>query len=380
MVVGITGAVAAAFAPSLCDALVGRGCDLRVVTTKNALRFTAPLALAALTHAPVVTSLWPRDPTAPVPHLELARWADVMVVYPASATSIARLAAGSCGTVVSATAVSTRAPVLLVPSMNEAMLTAPSVQRNLAQLREDGFFLAHPSCGVEVADPPAARAERPMFGSAPPVGAVVDLVLAIAEQHAAPRAPSWDALYRGGAAAALPWSTEVIDADLGALLDRLDRGQGRLLDLGTGLGTAAIAAADRGFSVVATDVSPRALDLARERAGERAILWVLDDVLETRLRGSFDVVLDRGLFHTLPRDRQAAYVAAVSALVRPGGHLVLKVHATDEPADHGTQRLSGDDVRRLFGGAFEVLSAEPSTMPGPGGRGPRALLCALRRR
>jgi SAM-dependent methyltransferase len=173
----------------------------------------------------------------------------------------------------------------------------------------------------------------------------------------------------------------VLDADLGALLDRLDRGQGRLLDLGTGLGTAAMAAADRGFAVVATDVSPRALELARERAGEgRAILWVLDDVLETRLRGSFDVVLDRGLFHVLPPDRQASYVAAVSALVRAGGHLVLKVHAADEPAGHGTQRLSRGDVERLFGGAFEPVLVEASAMPGPRGKGPKALLCALRRR
>jgi 3-polyprenyl-4-hydroxybenzoate decarboxylase/predicted O-methyltransferase YrrM len=382
VVVGITGAVAAAFAPSLCEVLLARGCDVRVVTTRNALRFTAPLALAALTHAPVVTSLWPRDPAAPVPHLDLARWAEVMVIYPASATSISRLATGSCGTVVSATAVSTRAPVLVVPSMNESMFTAPAVQRNLEQLREDGFFLAHPSCGVEVADPPAARAARPVFGSAPPVAAVVDLVLAIAAQHAAPRtaAPSWDAVYREGPAHALPWSTDTLDEDVGALLDRLDRGKARLLDLGTGLGTAAMAAADRGFFVVATDVSPRALDLARERAGGREILWIVDDVLETRLRGAFDVVLDRGLFHTVARERQASYVAAVSALVRPGGHLLLKVHAADEPVDRGTQRLSQADVIGLFGDAFEALSMKASTMPGPGDLAPKALLCALRRR
>lgn len=382
VVLGVTGAVAAAFAPGLCELLVTRGCDVRVATTRNALRFTAPLALTALTHAPVVSSLWPRDPGAPVPHLDLARWAEVMVVYPASATSIARLAAGSCGTVVTAAAISTRAPVLVVPSMNQAMYAAPSVQRNLEQLREDGFFLAHPSCGVEVADAPAAR--LPMFGAAPPVGAVADLVLAIAEQHAAPRVDPrvdpWDAVYREERPDALPWFTDAVDADLAALLDRLDRGAGRLLDLGTGLGTTAIAAADRGFFVVATDRSPRALELAQARAGDRSIVWVLDDVLDTRLRGAFDVAVDRGLFHVLPRDRQSAYVAAARALVRPGGHLVLKAHAADEPGDHGTQRLSRDDVLRIFGDAFELVHLEPSTLPGPAGRAPRAILCALRRR
>ena len=387
VVLGITGAVAAAFAPGLCELLLTRGCDVRIATTRNALRFTAPLALAALTHAPVVSSLWPRDAGAPVPHLDLARWAEVMVVYPASATSIARLATGSCGTVVTAAAISTRAPVLVVPSMNQAMYTAPSVQRNLEQLREDGFFLAHPSCGVEVADAPATR--LPMFGSAPPVSAVADLVLAIAEQHAAPRVEPpasepepepWDAMYRARRPDELPWFTDAIDADLAALLDRLDRGAGRLLDLGTGLGTTAIAAADRGFFVVATDRSPRALELAQQRAGARPIVWVLDDVLDTRLRGAFDVAVDRGLFHVLPRAAQATYVAAARALVRPGGHLVLKAHAADEAGDHGTQRLSRDDVLRIFGDAFELVHLEASTLPGPAGRAPKAILCALQRR
>jgi SAM-dependent methyltransferase/3-polyprenyl-4-hydroxybenzoate decarboxylase len=381
VVLGLTGAVAAAFAPVLVELLQRRGFEVRVAATENALRFTGALALEALTHAPVVAGLWPRDPGAPVPHLDLARWAELMVVYPASATSIARLAAGSCDTVVSAAAIATRAPVLVVPSMNEAMYTAPSVQRNLAQLREDGFLLAHPSCGIEVADAPGSRV--PMLGAAPPVDAVADLVEAIAGYHgdrAVAAAPAWDDVYRDRPPGELPWFTEELDPDIARLLGRIDRGDGRLLDLGTGPGTAAIAASDRGFFVVATDVSPRALDLARRRAGDRPIVWLRDDVLDTRIRGAFDVVLDRGLLHVLPRERQADYAAAVRALVRPGGHLVLKCHAADEPGDHGTQRFGMDDLAGLMGDAFDVVHAEDTVFPGPGGRAPKALLVALVRR
>jgi SAM-dependent methyltransferase len=373
---GLTGGVAAAFAPALVEQLFARGFDVQVAATRRALRFVGALALEALTHRPLVRSLWPRDGRAPVPHLDLARWAEVFVVYPASATSLARLAQGSCATVVSAAAISTRAPVLLVPAMNVAMFTAPSVQRNLAQLREDGFFIAHPSLGYEVADAPAERGS--MLGAAPPIGVVADLVEAIAAHHLPPRPPRWDDAY-AAPPQDLPWYTAALDADIAALLDGVARGRGRRLDLGTGAGTAAIAAADRGFSVVATDISPRALALARARAGARPILWLCDDILATELRSEFDVVLDRGLLHALPPARHAAYAAAVAALVAPGGALILKCHAADEPDDHGTHRFTSEEIAALFAGAFDVEHATGAVFPGPK-KAPRALLFTLRRR
>jgi SAM-dependent methyltransferase len=155
--------------------------------------------------------------------------------------------------------------------------------------------------------------------------------------------------------------------------------RGTLLDLGTGLGTAAIAAADRGFSVVATDVSPHALALARERAGPRPIVWVQDDVLDSRLGSSFDVVIDRGLLHVLPRARHTAYAAAVGRLVRPGGTLLLKCHAPGESQDLGTQRLGREDIVALLGDAFDLTSLEETAFPGPAGHAPRAVTAALRR-
>ncbi len=99
------------------------------------------------------------------------------VVYPATATTLSRIGTGDCSTVVSALAISARKPVLLVPAMNEDMLRSVSAQRNLAQLREDGFFIAHPSLGYEVATAPGDR--QSTFGGAPPVAAVADMVEAI---------------------------------------------------------------------------------------------------------------------------------------------------------------------------------------------------------
>jgi hypothetical protein len=379
VVLGVAGAVSAALVPSLVMILQARGFTVRVATTRNALRFVAPLALEALTHAPVVTSLWPREPTAPVPHLDLARWADVMVVCPATATTLARLASGNCGTVVTAAAIATRAPVLVVPSMNDAMYAAPSVQRNLAVLRDDGFSLAHPACGLEVADAPPDRVPR--LGPAPPADIIANLIQIVAREHAAssrPPAPAWDEMYRKPPGD-LPWFTDTLDPDIADLLGAPAPGASHLLDLGTGLGTAAIAAADRGYRVVATDLSPRAIDLARARAGARAIAWIVDDILATRLRGTFDVALDRGLCHVLPAADRTRYAAAVRDLLRPGGRLLLKCHSAAEPDDHGAHRFTRDDIAALFGGGFDLVRVEDTTFPGPA-RAPRALLCTLVRR
>lgn len=375
LVLALTGGVASANAPVLCDLLLSRGFDVRVALTPSAKRFVSPLALEALTHHAVVQSRWPRDPREPVPHLDLAAWAEIMVVWPATATSIARIAQGSCATVVSAAAISTRAPVLIVPSMNVAMYTAPSVQRNLDQLREDGFFVAYPACGIEVAEAPEDRA--PMLGATPPLSAVVDLIASIAAEHVK-RAPTWDEVYRTRRPEELPWFSDALDPDLAALLDGLARGA--LLDVGTGLGTAAIAAADRGFSVVATDVSPHALVLARERARSRPIVWVRDDVLDSRLDSAFDVVIDRGVLHVLPRARHADYAVTMARLVRPGGTLILKCHAPGDDVELGTTKLTREDVVALLGNAFALTHAEDTVFTLPEGRSAKAITMALRRR
>jgi 3-polyprenyl-4-hydroxybenzoate decarboxylase len=174
VVVGISGAVAAVDTPALIRGLQAAGCEVRVALTRHARKLVSPIALEALTHQPVWHSLWPRDPQVPVPHIQLAEWAELVLVCPASATTLSRIATGDCSDLVAAIVAATRAPVVIVPSMNDAMYESPAIQANLAVLRDHGRHVVHPALGVELAHPPHARPA--LLGPAPPASAVVDIV------------------------------------------------------------------------------------------------------------------------------------------------------------------------------------------------------------
>jgi SAM-dependent methyltransferase len=283
--------------------------------------------------------------------------------------------------------------------MNGAMYSAPAVQRNLAALEGDGFYLARPGHGHEVAHRPAERVA--MVGPAPPPEVVADLALLVlghsrghatgpgtAAPGATPAAVAtpeqWEALYRTTRSEALPWHTAELEPDLaaalGAAVDELGPrrpGPLRLLDVGAGTGTVALEAARRGFVVVATDVAASALAQAAARAPEVPVTWVRDDILETRLSGHFDLVVDRGCFHLLAEAARPRYVEALARLMAPGALLLLKVHAADEPRSRGPRRYGPEEVAALFAPRLLLRSAEGGIFGGPGADLPRALLCQL---
>ena len=180
LVLGVSGAVAASGAPELAARLLEAGFEVRVAMTREARRFVSPLVLEAVTHQPAHRSLW--DPR--VPHIQLAEWAELVLICPASATTISRIAQGDCSELVAAIAIGTRAPVAVVPSMNPALRTAPSVQRNLTTLADDGFWIVRGGAGVEMAHAPSERAAA--AGAMPAVAAVVDLARFIVARAAAP--------------------------------------------------------------------------------------------------------------------------------------------------------------------------------------------------
>jgi hypothetical protein len=177
LVLGISGAIAAAHAPQLVGALLEQHFELEIVMTKAALRMVSREVLEALIHRRVHWSLRSPDPTAPAPHIRLAEWADAVLVCPATATTISRIAQGSCSDVVAAVAISTRAPVIIAPSMNPAMHDAPSVKRNVALLRGDGMWIVYAGDGVEVAHDPAAR--RRSWGAAAQPEAMLRMLRAV---------------------------------------------------------------------------------------------------------------------------------------------------------------------------------------------------------
>lgn len=150
VLVCVTGGIAAYKTAGVVSRLSQLGWDVRVAMTESAMRFITPLTFEALSGNPVVTSVWGHHDPADVQHVNLADRTDVALVAPCSMDCLARLACGLAGdpvTLILAAIDRTRTPVLLAPSMNSVMLAQPSTQRNLAQLRADGYQILEPEHG-----------------------------------------------------------------------------------------------------------------------------------------------------------------------------------------------------------------------------------------
>ncbi|MBL0321249.1 MAG: bifunctional phosphopantothenoylcysteine decarboxylase/phosphopantothenate synthase [Ignavibacteria bacterium] len=150
IILGITGSVSAYKTPWLVRDLIRAGHTVRVVMTPSAAQFVAPLALEAVSQHPVIMD--PYDPSIQEGgswHVHLARWADVIVIAPCSATTLARLATGLCDTALMTVVASRPAetPLVVAPAMDTDMWLQPSVQRNVAQLRADGVTIIDPESG-----------------------------------------------------------------------------------------------------------------------------------------------------------------------------------------------------------------------------------------
>lgn len=154
VVLGVTGSIAAFRAADLASAMVKEGWEVHAVLTADGARFLPALTLAALTHRPVHTSLWEEGEGGKMSHLDLAQSADVVVVAPASADFLARIAHGMAGDVLGAVLLATRAPVVIAPAMNTNMWTHPATRENVKILSSRGVKWAGPAegrlaCGAE---------------------------------------------------------------------------------------------------------------------------------------------------------------------------------------------------------------------------------------
>ncbi|BCM91378.1 coenzyme A biosynthesis bifunctional protein CoaBC [Abditibacteriota bacterium] len=151
IVLGIGGGIAAYKVADLASKLTQQGADVHAVLTESATRFIAPLTFTALTHNPAQVDLWPHETeaskSAGMPHIALADKADLILIAPASADLIARLAGGFANDLLTTLVTATRAPIALAPAMNPTMLARPATQRNLAQLQSDGFHIIQPDEG-----------------------------------------------------------------------------------------------------------------------------------------------------------------------------------------------------------------------------------------
>jgi SAM-dependent methyltransferase len=174
---------------------------------------------------------------------------------------------------------------------------------------------------------------------------------------AADTAHDWDGSYAGPSP---PWDIGrpqpafVRLADAGALT-------GSLLDAGCGTGEHTILAARHSARALGIDVSPRAIEIARRKAAESGVdasFQVLDTLRLVTLGEAFDTVVDSGLFHVFDDAARARYVAAVHAVLRPGGHLHLMCFS-DRHGDWGPRRVTESELRAAFGSGWRIGSLVP---------------------
>jgi len=149
IVLGITGGIAAYKAAELVRLLVKANIDVQVVMTRAACEFITPVTMQALSGRPVFTDMWDASIPNGMPHIELSRAADAIVIAPASADFIAKLVHGRADDLLSTLCLARDCPLLVAPAMNRQMWENPATQRNIAQLAADGISLLGPDSGEQ---------------------------------------------------------------------------------------------------------------------------------------------------------------------------------------------------------------------------------------
>jgi phosphopantothenoylcysteine decarboxylase / phosphopantothenate---cysteine ligase len=142
----VSGGIAAYKVVDLASALIQAGCLVRVAMTPSATRFVGAPSFQGVTGNPVLTGLWASD-VSPEPHVSLGDWAQLILLAPATANIIGRVASGRSDDIVTATLLASRCPVVVAPAMNDAMWAKPAVQENIAALRRRGVIVVEPETG-----------------------------------------------------------------------------------------------------------------------------------------------------------------------------------------------------------------------------------------
>lgn len=146
VLLAVTGGVAAYKSAYLARRLIEVGAEVRVIMTESAHHFIGPQTFAAITGSPPLTTLFGNDSVSP--HTELARWADLVIVAPATAATMARLATGLATDLVAATLLATESPVLVAPAMHTEMWEHASTRRNVETMRDLGYLFVGPMTGA----------------------------------------------------------------------------------------------------------------------------------------------------------------------------------------------------------------------------------------
>ncbi|NCF13927.1 MAG: bifunctional phosphopantothenoylcysteine decarboxylase/phosphopantothenate--cysteine ligase CoaBC [Gammaproteobacteria bacterium] len=149
IVLGITGGIAAYKAPDLVRRLRERGGDVQIVMTTSAEEFVTGTALQAVSGRPIRSNLWDKEAEAAMSHIELARWADVVLIAPATAEVMARIVSGGAPDLLTTICLATEAPIAVAPAMNHVMWNNPATQANRRVLEERGVHILGPGVGSQ---------------------------------------------------------------------------------------------------------------------------------------------------------------------------------------------------------------------------------------
>jgi len=147
IILGVAGGIAAYKTPELVRRLRDRGATVQVVMTRSAAEFVTETTLQAVSGLPVRSNLWDQDAEAAMGHIELARWADLVLIAPATAEIMARLASGAAPDLLTTLCLATQAPLAIAPAMNHVMWTNPAVQANRQLLEDRGVRIIGPDSG-----------------------------------------------------------------------------------------------------------------------------------------------------------------------------------------------------------------------------------------
>ena len=147
VLLGVTGGIAAYKTADLASKLIKQHANVDVIMTRNATEFITPLTFESLTHTKCVTDTFDRNHPWEVEHIALADKADVLVIAPATANCIAKLAHGIADDMLTTTVLACTCPKIIAPAMNTKMLENPATQRNLKTLEEDGYIIVTPGDG-----------------------------------------------------------------------------------------------------------------------------------------------------------------------------------------------------------------------------------------
>ena len=149
VVLGITGGIAAYKAPDLVRRLRERGAEVQIVMTSSAEEFVTATALQAVSGKPIRSNLWDKEAEAAMSHIELARWADMVLIAPATAEVMARIVSGGAPDLLTTICLATEAPIALAPAMNHVMWSNPATQSNREVLEERGIHIIGPGVGSQ---------------------------------------------------------------------------------------------------------------------------------------------------------------------------------------------------------------------------------------